>query len=199
MFKKIIIVLLCLYSPISLSEQVSEERLQKLVQAWDLLIPEDAYDFVPEKVDYKIMNDPEFQEKLEDAGKKINNLIDGKTIELAGFMVPIEVNGTNVSKFLLVPEAGQCIHVPPPPISQTVLVNTKDNPTKLRDIYIPVIVSGKILAGTQSNDMSNSLANDSNPVDIARSQVYNNIDSGYTLTEVTNVDVLTYSDNDSFE
>jgi len=114
-------------------------------------------------------------------------------------MVPIEVNGTNVSKFLLVPEAGQCIHVPPPPISQTVLVNTKDNPTKLRDIYIPVIVSGKILAGTQSNDMSNSLANDSNPVDIARSQVYNNIDSGYTLTEVTNVDVLTYSDNDSFE
>ena len=199
MFKKIIIVLLCLYSPISLSEQVSEERFQKLVQAWDLLIPEDAYDFVPEKVDYKIMNDPEFQEKLEDAGKKINNLIDGKTIELAGFMVPIEVNGTNVSKFLLVPEAGQCIHVPPPPISQTVLVNTKDNPTKLRDIYIPVIVSGKILAGTQSYDMSNSLANDSNPVDIARSQVYNNIDSGYTLTEVTNVDVLTYSDNDSFE
>ena len=80
MFKKIIIVLLCLYSPISLSEQVSEERLQKLVQAWDLLIPEDAYDFVPEKVDYKIMNDPEFQEKLEDAGKKINNLIDVKQL-----------------------------------------------------------------------------------------------------------------------
>ncbi len=199
MLKKLFIVLLFLNSSIVFSEKVSDERLQELVDAWDLLIPEDAYDFVPEKVDYKMMNDPKFQKKLDEAGKKINKKINNKEIELAGFMVPIEVSGSNVSKFLLVPEAGQCIHVPPPPISQTVLVNTKENPAKLRDIYIPVIVSGKILVGTQSNDMSNSVANDSNPIDVARSQVFNNVDSGYTLTEVTKVDVLTYSDNDSFE
>ena len=199
MLKKLFIVLLFLNSSIAFSEKVSDERLQELVDAWGLLIPEDAYDFVPEKVDYKMMNDPRFQKKLDEAGKKINNKINNKEIELAGFMVPIEIKGSEVSKFLLVPEAGQCIHVPPPSISQTVLVNTKENPVKLRDIYIPVIVSGKILVGTQSNDMSNSVANDSNPIDIARSQVFNNVDSGYTLTEVTKVDVLTYSDNDSFE
>jgi len=199
MLKKLFIVLLFLNSSITFSEQVSDERLQQLVDGWDLLIPEDAYDFVPDKVNYKIMNDPEFQKKLDEAGKKINNEVNGKEMELAGFMVPIEVNGTNVSKFLLVPEAGQCIHVPPPPISQTVLVNIKDNPTKLRDIYIPVIVSGKISVGVQSNDISNSVANDSNPIDIASSQVFGNVDSGYTLTEVTKIDVLTYSDNDDFE
>ena len=36
-------------------------------------------------------------------------------------MVPVEMKKGKVSKFLLVPEAGQCIHVPPP-LNQTVLV-----------------------------------------------------------------------------
>ena len=199
MLKKLFIVLLFLNSSIAFSEQVSDERLQKLVDSWDLLISEGAYDFVPEKVNYKIMNDPEFQKKLDEAGKKINNNINGKEIELAGFMVPIEIKDSNVSKFLLVPEAGQCIHVPPPPLNQTLLVDTSANPTKLRDIYIPVIVSGKIFTGKKSNDVSNSLVNDSNPYDVSTTQSFDNIDSGYTLTEITKIDTLTYSDNDNFE
>ncbi len=180
------------------SEQVSDERLQNLVDAWDMLVAQDAYDFMPEKLNYELMNDPEFQKKINEAGAKINKSIDGKEIELAGFMVPVEIKGSNVSQFLLVPEAGQCIHVPPPPLSQTVLVDMKQNPTKLRDIYIPVIVSGKISVGVQSNDISTGSTNDSNPNDIFGAQSYNTVDSGYTLTEITKIDVLTYSNSDEF-
>ncbi len=198
MLNKSIIVILLFCSSFVYAEQVSDERLQQLVDTWDLLIAEDAYDFVPEKVSYKVLNDPEFQKKLDAAGKNINKSIDGQQIELAGFMVPVEIKGTDVSQFLLVPEAGQCIHVPPPPLSQTVLVDIKNNPTKLRDIYIPVIVTGKISVEVKSNDMSSSGANDSNSDNAISTQSYNTIDSGYTLTEVTKIDILTYGDEDEF-
>lgn len=196
--KLITILFLLLSSTFVHSEQVSDERLQNLVDAWDMLVAQDAYDFMPEKLNYELMNDPEFQKKINEAGAKINKSIDGKEIELAGFMVPVEIKGSNVSQFLLVPEAGQCIHVPPPPLSQTVLVDMKQNPTKLRDIYIPVIVSGKISVGVQSNDISTGSTNDSNPNDIFGAQSYNTVDSGYTLTEITKIDVLTYSNSDEF-
>ncbi|MDC9727281.1 MAG: DUF3299 domain-containing protein, partial [Candidatus Thioglobus sp.] len=67
-------------------------------------------------------------------------------------------------KFLLVPEAGQCIHVPPPPLNQTLLVDTSEFPTERRDLYEPIIVSGEITVGSQSFDVA---------------------DSGYSLTNVT--------------
>ena len=79
-------------------------------------------------------------------------------------MVPIEVKDSKVSQFLLVPEAGQCIHVPPPPMNQTLLVDSTDSPTKLRDLYEPVIVSGRLSVITQSFEIA---------------------DSGYSLVDVT--------------
>ncbi len=173
MFSKFILVLLMTLSISISAKDVTEERLRQLVDNWDSLTPAGAYDFVPEKLDYQTVSDPDFQKKLEDAGKKINNLIDGELIELAGFMVPIEINGSDVSKFLLVPEAGQCIHVPPPPLNQTLLVDVSVSPTNLRDIYIPIIVSGKVLVESQSFDVANS---------------------GYKLTDVK-INTLTYSDD----
>lgn len=197
MLNKFVIVLLLLLPPFANAEQVSGDRLQQLVDSWNLLSPEDAYDFMPEKLDYELMNNPEFQRKIEAAGEKINQSIDGSEIELAGFMVPIKIKGSDVSEFLLVPEAGQCIHVPPPPLSQTVFVDANKNPIKLRDIYIPVIVKGKISVETQENDISNSAANDSNPSDFIASQKFNSVNSGYTLTDIT-IDTLTYSDEGEF-
>ncbi|MDB4021943.1 DUF3299 domain-containing protein [Litorivicinus sp.] len=145
------------------SREATESDYAQWTTNWGNLVPEGAYDFVPEDVTFDIMFDPTFKEKLDVAGKQLNQSLEGQRIELAGFMVPIETVGTDVSQFLLVPEAGQCVHVPPPPLNQTLVVDTSSQPTKLRDLYEPVIVSGRLSVGAQSFSMA---------------------DSGYTLVDV---------------
>jgi len=48
--------------------------------------------------------------------------LDGQPVKIAGFMVPLDDAATAVREFLLVPYAGACIHVPPPPANQIVHV-----------------------------------------------------------------------------
>lgn len=75
----------------------------------------------------------------------VNPALDGKKIKIPGFISPLEVDeaqGT-VKEFLLVPYFGACIHVPPPPLNQTLLV--KPQPGKsigMERMYEPVWVSG---------------------------------------------------------
>lgn len=161
----------CLFLIISISQVAqaegfdpTEEDFIRWENAWDRLIPPGTYDFVPKDFGYELLFNPEFQGQIDAAGKVIDPSLEGQTIELAGFMVPIEVKDDTVSQFLLVPEAGQCIHVPPPPLNQTLLVDTTHQPTRLRDLYQPVIVSGRLSVVTQSFDIA---------------------DSGYSLVDVT--------------
>ena len=112
--------------------EATEEDFVRWENAWDRLIPAGTYDFVPKDFGYELLFNPNFQLQLDAAGKVIDPSLEGTTIELAGFMVPIEVKGDQVSQFLLVPEAGQCIHIPPPPMNQTLLVDTTESP--LEDI-----------------------------------------------------------------
>lgn len=46
----------------------------------------------------------------------------GANVKIAGFMVPFDDEDENVTEFLLVPQAGMCIHTPPPPPNQIILV-----------------------------------------------------------------------------
>jgi hypothetical protein len=47
---------------------------------------------------------------------------EGGNIKLAGYMVPFDDDDERVTQFLLVPIAGQCIHTPPPPANQLIMV-----------------------------------------------------------------------------
>lgn len=51
--------------------------------------------------------------------------LNGKTVKIPGFMVPLEDDQRDVKEFLLVPNAQACIHVPPPPPNQMVYVKMK--------------------------------------------------------------------------
>lgn len=51
--------------------------------------------------------------------KKYNHQL----VKIPGFMVPLEDNMKKVKQFLLVPSPQACIHVPPPPPNQMVLVD----------------------------------------------------------------------------
>ncbi len=52
--------------------------------------------------------------------------LDGQPVKIPGFMVPLDDAATYVREFLLVPYAGACIHVPPPPPNQIVYVTMVD-------------------------------------------------------------------------
>ena len=174
MIKKIIITALFFFSISSFAVVVTDEQLTTIEDNWLSLEPADAYDFIPEDLTYETYSSPEFQAKLEAAGTKLKESLEGVDIVLAGFMVPVEYVGTYVSKFLLVPEAGQCIHVPPPHLNQTILLDVPSGPTKFRDLYMPIIVYGRISVGSQSFDIA---------------------DSGYTVSDAM-VDTLYFSEDD---
>lgn len=70
---------------------------------------------------------------------------DGKWVSLPGFVAPLETRNANVVRFLLAPYFGACIHVPPPPVNQTVLVDLKKkHGIKLHQIDYPFMVTGKL-------------------------------------------------------
>ena len=76
-----------------------------------------------------------------------------KFVSLSGFIVPLEFSGTGLSMFILVPYVGACIHVPPPPANQLVLVSTKD-PYESRQFSAPVTVTGRIITSETKTDLA---------------------------------------------
>jgi hypothetical protein len=68
--------------------------------------------------------------------------LDNKSVSIPGFMVPLEDDLDAVTEFLLVPYAGACIHVPPPPPNQIVYVKMKTT-TKIQVTFTdPILVTG---------------------------------------------------------
>ena len=52
-------------------------------------------------------------------------------IRIAGYVVSLDANRKQISEFLLVPYFGACIHLPPPPANQIILVRLKKPTPKL--------------------------------------------------------------------
>ncbi len=98
--------------------------------AWDALIPKD---WDPQQA-FKGINlgtlkdsDPRAMDALRRMKENwenapVNASLRGQRIRIAGFMVPLERMGEDVTEFLLVPYFGACIHVPPPPANQIIHV-----------------------------------------------------------------------------
>lgn len=69
--------------------------------------------------------------------------LDEKMVKIPGFMVPLEDNMKAVTTFLLVPSPQACIHVPPPPPNQMVLIEMEaSSDTKIQ--YGPIWVYGTL-------------------------------------------------------
>ena len=80
--------------------------------------------------------------------------MNGRTIRIGGYPVPLESNAKGASTlFFLVPYPGACIHVPPPPPNQLILVRYPKG-IALDDIYAPIWVSGPLKIETVSNDLA---------------------------------------------
>lgn len=83
--------------------------------------------------------------------------LEGKQIKLAGYPVPVENNKQGlVTQLFLVPYPGACIHVPPPPPNQIVLIDYPQG-IQINDIYEPIWVIGKLYIKQVSNELADAV------------------------------------------
>jgi hypothetical protein len=132
---------------------------------WDALVPAD---FTPQAIMSKYEDQlaqfedssPEafdiytqMQEEFNNA--PVNKLLDGELVRLPGFIAPLEYTDELITEFLLVPYFGACIHVPPPPANQTVLVRTAEgHGIKPEDAYYPFWVMGAMAAEGATTELA---------------------------------------------
>lgn len=101
---------------------------------------------------------PIFHGQLDDTGEgaqsaPVTNAYDGKTVRIAGFVAPLEYNAEGIRTFILVPYVGACIHVPPPPANQLVLVTT-ETPYQGDGIFEAVYVTGEFSAAAVDTELA---------------------------------------------
>ena len=124
------------YSPEAITAKY-ENQLDQLEAANDPKI-----DIVYKKMMKEIYNAP------------LNQKIDKKWIKLSGFIAPLNHKNGKIIEFLLVPELGACIHVPPPPINQTILVKTAAGyGISPEYTFYPFWISGQIQVDGKKTDI----------------------------------------------
>jgi hypothetical protein len=90
-----------------------------------------------------------------------NRELEGKTVRIPGFLLPLEFDNDRVTEFFLVPYVGACIHTPPPPPNQIVYVRTEQGYTPEGGLYAPVWVNG-LLKNERSESSLNYIDGSSN-------------------------------------
>jgi hypothetical protein len=89
--------------------------------------------------------------------------LDKKNVAVPGFMVPLEDDADEVTEFLLVPFAGACIHVPPPPPNQMIYIKLKNHGKAKMSFTEPIVVTGQLHVSTVDSpygDVSYSMDGD---------------------------------------
>jgi uncharacterized protein len=87
---------------------------------------------------------------------QVNRALEGTTIELTGFIVPLELEPSgSIIEFFLVPYVGACIHVPPPAPNQMVYVHM-DKSLPLQPLYEPYTVTGRLHAHPRGSDLGSA-------------------------------------------
>ena len=79
--------------------------------------------------------------------------LNGQSVGLPGFVVPLEGDSEVITEFLLVPYFGACIHVPPPPPNQIVHVTVKGG-VPIESLYDAIVVTGVISTETWSGEIA---------------------------------------------
>lgn len=135
---------------------------------WEDLMPADfTYKSLRDQIDYSQYDlsslsddDPEAQRLYSDmtqllANAPVVDALAGAHIKLAGFVVPLEMDGDSVYSFLLVPYYGACIHTPPPPSNQIVFVQTQGG-YEMGPMDEPVYVSGTLMVEAHQSELGSS-------------------------------------------
>lgn len=85
-------------------------------------------------------------------GSVLNMALEGASVRIPGYLLPLEITGKQVSEFLLVPWVGACIHTPPPPPNQIVHVKAA-SPYEMASMFEPVWVTGRLATGATKKSL----------------------------------------------
>lgn len=79
-------------------------------------------------------------------GKATDTLkkLEGKLVRIPGFVVPLDDFQEEGAEFLLVPYYGACVHTPPPPPNQIVMVSMEGRKTIKLNLFDAVWMSGRL-------------------------------------------------------
>ncbi len=83
---------------------------------------------------------------------KLNEDLNGDYIKMPGFIIPFDIGPKGVTDFMLVPYVGACIHTPPPPANQLVMVNAA-KPWPGDQLWDAVWVTGTLRTQLQSTNL----------------------------------------------
>ena len=159
-----LLILFSLYGSIVYANESVEitDKNSVLPITWTDLLPVDAFDFIPEGgVTDEMWSDQEFLLAVEKAGLATVSELNGINIRLTGFMVPLDVDfgeAETVTEFVLVPSAGMCMHVPPPPPNQMLMVRF-DRPIRIRHMYQPIGINGVVSIDEPNDEAFGSIYN----------------------------------------
>lgn len=131
---------------------------------WDALIPAD---WQPEtlldqyNLDELTDEDPRAQELMEKlkalwAEAPVVPELDGKRVRIPGFVVPLDTDASHISELLLVPYYGACIHVPPPPVNQTIYVKLAPGLAFEGETFDTVWITGTLKVTPTSSDLADA-------------------------------------------
>ncbi len=139
---------------------------------WTDLIPPDVLDILMNPPDYIMeIEDGSIEDQISSQMKstmssdadpyqqalvstKVKPEMDGAMVRLPGFIVPLEFDDQQVvTQFFLVPYFGACLHMPPPPPNQIVLVDAPQG-LQLEAIYTPFWISGEMSTTLSENEVA---------------------------------------------
>ena len=143
-------------------ENPTAERSEEEQQAYDRLKSQGQD---PDALIAAVRNLRKLAERNE---KALVTELDSKTIRVAGYLLPVDLDGSSVKSFFLVPYVGACIHVPPPPPNQIIYVES-DTPFESDGMFPAVWVTGTMKVGMGTKALT--LVDGSSGIDF-----------GYTLT-----------------
>jgi hypothetical protein len=117
-------------------------------------------DLIPPGVPYsEIIGEGELDEAndtwnpiYDENGIKLNESLNGAYIRMPGFIIPFDIGSEGVTEFMLVPYVGACIHTPPPPANQLVMVSARE-PWPGDQLWDPVWVTGVLRTQLQSTSL----------------------------------------------
>ena len=119
---------------------------------WEDLLPK-GQTVIPRALQALINHDGPDLSSQQPASTGVRTDWNGQIVRLPGFIVPIDMVGTAVTAFILVPFVGACIHVPPPPANQLVFVTTPE-PYESKGLYEPVNVTGMFGVSAMSTHLA---------------------------------------------
>lgn len=159
-----IIMILSVVSLLYSTQVVAKEKFQEI--KWKSLVPDGfSFESIMQKYQIQAMNIQDgteesiklFQKIIEVMNNApVNQKMDQQKVKIPGYIAPLKIEKLMIYEFLLVPYFGQCIHSPPPPVNQTILVKMdmkKGQGISTRESIFPFWVLGKLKVEREKTDI----------------------------------------------